>query len=255
MVLVGIYYGFLMAGLAMMLVPGLGWLAFITYFLGMPLGALALWRIQGDRFCSLGLGYYADLPQHILVGTVGAAGVVGILLGTMYLADWVTVSSLHRTVPEFVLGVVAQQAVVATLEELTFRGVIQHRLEKSLGSVRGWVLASILFSLFHLPNIVYREVPPRHIPLTAGTLILMGLVFGSAFSQTAHHLALPIALHFGWNVMSFGIEDSLAITFSGPAWLVGVAEWFPESGLLGTLGLLVLGGWVQRTIGQRDSVC
>lgn len=42
MIALTVYYLALVGGLATMLVAGLGWIAWVTYFVGMPLGAVAL---------------------------------------------------------------------------------------------------------------------------------------------------------------------------------------------------------------------
>lgn len=247
--LVGAYYAVLVAGLGAMLADGLGLLALAVYYVWMPLGAVLVWRLTTGRLRGLGVGVYPGVVRHLLAGGLAAAGMVGALFAVMALADWVTWDRATWQWAGLVIGVAGQQLVVAMLEELAFRGVIQQVLVAQVGWRRGLLGAAVLFGLFHVPNIAYQEVPLAHVPLTVVALSLMGVVFGWAFERGGRTLALPVALHAGWNMACFGLEDVYAFRFTGPAWLTGVTAWFPESGALGLVGLLLLGSvvwWITR---------
>jgi membrane protease YdiL (CAAX protease family) len=241
-----LYFGLLIGGLSTMLLDELGWVAFTIYCAGMPLGALLLWRLCRGSFSIPGILPYRGVVHHFILGTTGSLAAVLLVYGALRAAGWLHVTTLNWTIAGLVIGVAAQQFVVAVIEEFTFRGVIQTLFSHSTGPSRGLLIASSLFGLFHLPNILHQGVRGLYIPLTVAVLTLMGIVFGWAFARTNQHLALPVALHFGWNTACFGLEAVHDFSFSGPGWLTGVAEWFPESSVMGALGLGVLGLLVHR---------
>jgi membrane protease YdiL (CAAX protease family) len=245
MIVLAIYFSVLMAGLATMLI-GLGWLALFVYFAGMPLGAIAVWRLLDRPLSTLGYAPYSHQNRHLVLGTIAGLGTIMALFVVLYGVGWANLPSREPDVWQLAIIITIQQVIVAVIEEVTFRGVIQQILTDVLDHKRGWIGASMLFGLFHVPNIVNQNVPTGHIPLTITTLTLMGLVFGWAFQRTNFHLALPIALHFGWNAASFNLEDTLHLSLSGPSWLTGVSTWFPESGVLGFMALIMLALIIRR---------
>lgn len=248
MIALTVYYLALVGGLATMLVAGLGWIAWGIYFVGMPLGAVALRLGQRTARPAHDLALSGPTLARAGLGALLAATVVFGLFALMLGAGWAQMDSHHTSVRTLLLGVLTPQCLVAAWEELAFRGAIQPVAARWLGAARGLAVASVLFGAFHLPNILYQDVPPELIPLTVFALTLMGLVFGWAY-QRSGGLALPVALHFGWNSACFAIEEVAAYRLTGPAALVGDPAWFPESGLLGATGLVVLAGavwWLTR---------
>jgi membrane protease YdiL (CAAX protease family) len=239
MILLAVYYILLLGGLATMLLDGLGWVSFVVYFGWMPLGAVGLWRLQGRSWRQL---RPAHLPvRQSMLGVAGAAGIVasgGLLL---FAGGWLDAHPIDQAALWSIVSLAAHQLVVAGFEELAFRGVCQRLLTARYGPAWGLAGASALFGTFHIPNIVYHNVPKGHIPVTVGALVLMGIILGWAYQRTAHNLMLPVALHFGWNVASFSLQDVLIESFTGPRWITGVTDWVPESGLFGLVGLASLG--------------
>lgn len=252
MIALTLYYLALIGGLATMLVGGLGWIAWGTYFIGMPLGAVALRRGQRAGRPAHDLALSGPILARAGLGAAAAALIVLGLFALLLGADWAQADSPRVSARTLLVSVLAPQLLVALWEELAFRGAIQRIAAHRYGAARGLAAASILFGAFHLPNILYQDVPPRLIPLTVLTLTLMGLVFGWAY-QRSGGLALPVALHFGWNSACFAIEESAAYRLTGPAALTGTTAWFPESGLLGAAALAVLAGVVWR-LTERESL-
>ena len=252
MIVILAYYCVLTAGLAAMLVDDLGWLAFATYYLWMPLGAIGVWRLSGRRIADLGIRLYPDGARHMVWGAAAAASVAGLIVAVLVAAGWADTPGLTWTARRIMTGLIVQQGIVAVLEELAFRGVMQPALSAAWGERRGLAGTAILFGLFHLPNIAYQNVPHELVPLTAASLSVMGVAFGLACRLTQGRLALPVGLHFGWNVIAFGFADAAAPTFTGPQWIAGSARWFPESGLLGLAGLMVLSMIVYRSLAHHD---
>lgn len=237
-----------MLGLATMLLDGWGSVALITYIVWMPLGALLLWRVSGRSWADLRASIipgYAHWRRAIR-GAAIAAGTVCLIFTFILGAGWLHIPAVTFSLWSMIVGVTIPQALVAMFEEVTFRGIIQRLLTSQYGITYGVTGTSLLFGLFHLPNIIYHDVPTRLLPITLITLVLMGWVFGWALIVADQHLALPIGLHWGWNVACFGLDVLFTPTLSGPSWLVGVWAWFPESGLLGLAGLILVGWAIRR---------
>lgn len=229
-----------------MLLDGWGWIAFAVYSVGMPLGALGLWLVHRRSIRDIKL---ARIPESIPMLVKGFAVALLIPAGIFALivsAGRVDVVRSNLDIALLITSVILPQILVAAAEEFAFRGVTQPLLATQIGTRRALAVTAILFGIFHLPNALYNDIPMPLIPLTIGTLAIMGWVFGAAFLQTGNRLALPIALHWGWNIASFGIEPLFDYEFSGAAWLIGVPGWFPESGLIGGIGLLLLSIFVTR---------
>jgi membrane protease YdiL (CAAX protease family) len=243
-----LYYGLLMLGLATMLLDGWGPVALITYVVWMPIGALLLWRASGRSWADLRASIIPGYPhwRRALGGAVIAAGTVCLIFSSIVVAGWLHITAVKFSLWGMIVGVMMPQVLVATFEEVTFRGIIQRLLAGQYGIIYGLTGASLLFGLFHLPNIIYHDVPTRLLPITLITLIVMGWVFGWAFFVANQHLALPIGLHWGWNVACFGLDALFTPTLSGPSWLVGVWAWFPESGIVGLAGLILVGWAIRR---------
>src|SRR5690606_18115769 len=123
------------------------------------------------------------------------------------------------------------------------------------GMGRGLGIAAGLFGLFHLPNLIYQDVPGSLIPVALASLTVMGVVFGWAFERSGRLLALPVALHFGWNMATYSFEDGLGLHLNVLALIAGDPAWFPESGLATMLGLALVGavGWALTRKGERQA--
>lgn len=245
------YFAILMFGLSTMLIGGLGWLSTLVYFVGMPAGAWIVWRLADAPRPPLGLALDARRLARAATGALLAFATVVILALIMRALGWLALEAPAWTVGGLLFGLLAQQAVVAAIEEFTFRGVLQSVLARRYGAGRALWAAALLFSLFHLPNIFYQDVQPRFILPTLAALLVMGLAFGMAYWRAGRDLWLAGALHFGWNVASFGFVRVYELEFSGPSWLTGESAWFPESGLLGMAALLVLASGVRGLVGER----
>lgn len=85
-------------------------------------------------------------------------------------------------------------------EELLFRGVVLYLLIERLGKSKSILLMAVAFGIYHWfsYNILGQIVPMVAIFLGTG---LMGYALGLAYAKT-HTIWLPIAIHFGWNVIN-----------------------------------------------------
>ncbi len=236
-----VYHGLLLLGLSTMLIDGWGRLAFLTYGVGMPAGALIIWRCAGRRWRALTPGFSRSQVNPMMRAVLLSWIIPTSIFGMMMALGWAKDITSHVTAGKLLLAVIVPQFVVATIEELAFRGVTQTLLVARFGTSRGLIITALLFGLFHLPNALYQGIPAVLLPVTIGTLSLLGWVLGKIFQQTQQRLIWPIVIHWAWNVACFTVEDLLSYYYTGPKGLTGSAHWFPESGLLGTAGVLLLG--------------
>jgi membrane protease YdiL (CAAX protease family) len=246
-----IFYLILFGGLTTMLLDGWGWVAWGVYLFVMPVGALAVRRATLHSWPAVLRPVTRQTLGRAALATVLAAALVLVLFALLSLTGQVEAEKHGVSLRTLLTGVLGPQLLVASWEELTFRGALQPVAIRHLGQKAGLMVASALFGLFHLPNILYHEVPAALIPQTVTALILMGAIFGLATLRDGGYLAVPIALHYGWNSACFGLEEAFSYRFVGPQWLIGTSAWFPESGLLGAATLMVLAGIARWLTGPR----
>jgi membrane protease YdiL (CAAX protease family) len=98
--------------------------------------------------------------------------------------------------------------VIAPLEELLFRGLIQGRLSEVYGSTVGVLTASALFALMHLPG--FGGVLGGRL-LTVLGLFAVSLVFGWLYERTGN-LVIPWAVHGLYNASLFGILYAVVVS-------------------------------------------
>ena len=136
------------------------------------------------------------------------------------------------------------QVVVAVGEELVARGYIQQKLAEDLATPVAVFLAALMFSLLHLPSIVWSSLPLQLGAIMLVNLLLAGLVLGWGFVKT-RTLWLPIALHFAWNLVEYhifgfaGSQGIYTVQNLGLELLTGGVTG-PEAGLVGTAAFAIL---------------
>ncbi len=170
------------------------------------------------------------------IGLLIPAVQLGLIFGIERVMGYVRIVSFAWD--SHVLGLALQRWVaVAFLEELEARGYIFQSLERLGGRYFGPLLAlastSLYFGYAHGDN-------PHASPMAVASLVVVGLELGVAYLVT-RRLWLPIAMHFGWNliqgtVLGFPVSGMLRPSFlvieqGGPdAWTGGAFG--PEAGYL-----------------------
>jgi len=104
----------------------------------------------------------------------------------------------------------------ALFEELLFRGYAFQRAVSGIGRWPAIALFSLLFSVAHLPGNL--ELEPSMLLIAIAGLVL-DCVIQSLLLLRSGSLALPIGLHFAWNLL----QQSLGFGVSG---LAASAAWF-----------------------------
>ena len=106
------------------------------------------------------------------------------------------IEEIAETSPIFLIVLAILSVVlIAPAEELLFRGAIQGRLRKRLGSFPAIALASILFGSLHLFNYAGDILP---IIMTTGLIVVIGGIIGYLYERT-QNLAVPILIHAIYN--------------------------------------------------------
>ena len=148
-------------------------------------------------------------------------------------------------------------------EELVMRGVLLQQVGRGWGVRAGVVVSSLVFGLFHLPNVFVAEVEPAVGLIAVLVLVALGGVFAYATLLT-RGLWLPAALHASWNfaqgpLLGFPISGQpshglVQPLVRGPAWVTGGA-FGPEGGLVGILavGLASAALWGYWRLGARST--
>ncbi len=140
----------------------------------------------------------------------------GFVLGTALAIPLVLLQTLgwfntHFPQPESVdlldtiLRALTLAIVAGVTEELMFRGVLLHALEKNLGTWWAWLLQAIVFGVLHYarPDVMLVDLVP---------LVFIGLLFGAAYILT-RNLWFTIVMHtiYDWIVLSYpGTIEAMA---------------------------------------------
>lgn len=171
----------------------------------LPLSALPLlgfYRSLASVLDSIGLsGARArrGLPVVLLLG-VAVQGVQ--LLNTRQRDD---VLQILREPYGFLMPIAAFALLLCTVaatEEIFFRGLLQTRLANRLRSdAAGWVLASLAFTVYHLPYAYLNPAWPsaghlgQAIQMAAANGLLAGAVIGAVFWRCGRNLFAAMLLH------------------------------------------------------------
>lgn len=194
-------------------------LAAVLCVLGYWLYVRKVERAAMDAFAGGAEGAMRGLGAGLLLGGALFVTVIGILAasGAYHVTGYNAWTVLLKPVTELVL--------VALIEEILFRAVLQRNLERSLGSWAAIAISSLVFGLAHLPN--------ANVTFAAiGVTVVAGVLFAAAYLVT-RRLWLPLGMHFAWNYLSdavFSIPTSghpakgiLQGQTSGAQWLSGGA--------------------------------
>ena len=172
-----------------------------------------LWlRRRGELRSSL-----LPMAGDLTAGAVIAALLYGAAMGANLLltppgsprSAWILRLYLQLGDPEAMGRVVVAGVVfvIAALEEIVWRGLAMRALESPLGSLRAWLLSSVLYAAAHLPTLFLLGDPvagPN--PLIVMAAMGCGLVWGWIVLRWGR-LTPAVFAHafFSWAVVSFPI--------------------------------------------------
>ncbi len=245
---------------------------FVLYLLGVfGVTWIATSFLDRRQIQDLGLHLSRIWWIDFLAGLLLGALLMTLLFAVQWLLGWVTVTGafqLRLSGVPFLAGLVGPILLfiaVAFVEELMFRGYLLHNLAEGLNTSRirarvaivlAWMISSLLFGLLHIFN-------PNSSWASTVNLTLAGVMLGLPTVLTGS-LALPIGLHFTWNlfqgnVYGFPVSGNdftgvtvIAIRQHGPALWTG-GSFGPEAGLLAlcavALGCALIVWWVRWRYG------
>ena len=214
----------------------------------------------------LALKYYDKRPftefqlkyalKELIVGfAIGFMIISGELI-VLYFLGFYEITGINNWVPFLASSMIIMGGVM--LEEIVFRGVILHTIEKWKGTTIALIASSIIFQLPHFMN-------PNEGFLPA----VLGMLFGAATGLLYLHtrrIWLPFAFHLGWNLAQpffgttlsgiGGFDILFTANMEGPELLTGSAFGIEDS-LLSMLCLVIMiiiycrsvvksGLWVRR---------
>ena len=166
------------------------------------------------KVTELAKGYF--LKDSLIGITLAFLSISAVML-TLYLGGYYQIVVVNNDVLRLLFPLAAL-ALLATLEELIFRGVLYRIIESRLGTNLALIISGLFFGLSHITN----EHATIISVLGAG---IGGLIAGVMFSATKR-LWLPISFHVMWNFMQvfYGTQVSGLDEFSGYSFFQGMLQ-------------------------------
>ena len=139
----------------------------------------------------------------------------------------------------FLIFMVTQIAIVATIEECFYRGFIQDQLSKILQSWQLILLSATIFALSHLPTAIFvYEIESKWLIISIINWFGFGLATGYIYHIT-RNIWIVIAWHGIWNVTVFTIGYR-AFVYDIPSQGLEQFIWISQTILLNALILLAI---------------
>jgi len=175
------------------------------------LGLLISWwavRLEGTSLASLGLRLDRRFSRQWAWGLLTGAAMVALCAAAVLAWGGVRLSPAAGPT----LAVQTKMLVVflggAVFEELLFRGYAFQRAVRGIGVWPAILVLGLLFCVAHLPGNL--EVGAALLTVAMANLLANSVLQSLLYLRTGS-LALPIGLHFGWNLM----QESLGFGVSG----------------------------------------
>jgi uncharacterized protein len=160
-----------------------------------------LLRLEGRRLSAIGVDAPARRTRQFAVGfAVAGLAVIVQQLG-LAVAAGVPWQLNPRADAALVLHAIRWNANSVLFEELVFRGYLLFQAIRWLGTRRGVLLGAAAFGVYHWFSygVIGNPVQMAFVFAFTGAF---GLMLALAFATTTS-VALPIGLHFGWNLVSY----------------------------------------------------
>jgi len=191
-------------------------------------------RLEGARLTDIGWRLDGHFLRQSLGGMFAGAALLLATALMVLMADgfhW-TIASTPPT-----LAVEAKAMLVflggAVFEELVMRGYAFQRAVRGVGATWSVVIFGVIFCALHLPGNL--EYSPTLLTVAMLDIFAASVMLSLCYLRTGS-LALPIGLHFGWNLT----QESLGFGVSGiptHGWLTPVFHQQPDWLTGGAFGL------------------
>jgi membrane protease YdiL (CAAX protease family) len=143
-------------------------------------------------FVSLGFARKHAARDSVIGLTVGL-GMMATCAAILYVIGWATWST-DGSFAGSALAIATLAMLLNTVtQEVLVRGYVQQTLQSQFGTLAGVIVSSVFFLALHLGAIGGQLLP-------ALSLFSAGVLLATCYAVTGE-LWLPIALHFGWNVL------------------------------------------------------
>lgn len=207
-------------------------------------GAFCMAIFDVGTLADLGLRLNPGALRNLLTGiAIAAFGAALTVLPFVWTGHAHFEATPHADAPTLVTSLLLLCGAAG--EEIAFRGFPLQFLIRGYGAWPGIAGIGLLFGIVHLSN-------PNATPLAALNTAGFGMLFGAALLRT-RDLALPVGMHFGWNLtlpflgvqlsgITIKVADYRLIWNAGDLWSGG--NYGPEAGLPATAVVLLLGAAV-----------
>jgi uncharacterized protein len=212
----------------------------IAIFIGIVLSIVFRLFIDRKPVISLGFDRLDEHRYEPVAGLLLAIVLMGLGALVLYFTGALRWVDMRFDGPDFFIQLILM-LLVATSEEMVFRGYLLNNLLDSFGKQTALVASAGLFTLAHVFN-------PEITPIGIANIFLGGVLLGINFIYT-RSLWFSIGLHFGWNfiqgyLLGFAVSGYNAPTLlqqelKGHPVLTGGA--FGVEGSIVTTGLLIAG--------------
>jgi membrane protease YdiL (CAAX protease family) len=161
---------------------------------------LLLWLVEKQNLSALGFFPTKSRIENIIVGFLASS----LLCATYHLSTTIFAGNVwnlnHPYNARLFLEASWWTLRSVLFEELIFRGALLYIAIQKLGLNKACILSAVSFGVYHWfsYNVFGNPLPMLIIFVITG---IAGLTFAFAFGYT-RSIYLPIALHFGWNLVS-----------------------------------------------------
>ncbi|MEY2479345.1 MAG: protease family protein [Verrucomicrobiota bacterium] len=148
--------------------------------------------VDRRSFISLGFGN-RNLLRDSLIGLAVGLGMMTACAVLLLIFGWATWSA-SGTFAQSALAMATLAMLINTVtQEVMVRGYAQQTIQSRFGAMNGVIFSALFFLTLHVGAIQNQILP-------AISLFAAGILLGAAYA-VSRNLWLPIALHFGWNVL------------------------------------------------------
>lgn len=174
--------------------------------------------------------------KRLAPGLLSGAALIVTIFSLEIITGWVRVEGFDFNSNLLILFLIFQ-LLVATGEEISFRGYILKNLMSETGVVTGIILSSLMFSAIHLPSFIYYRLDILNGALAFIVVALLGAIVSIIYLN--YGLGSAISFHFAWNFLQYNVfnlseshEGIMVISYTGQSLLTG-GGYGPEAGIVG----------------------
>ena len=167
--------------------------------------------------------------------SLGAAAMSTIFI-LEFASGFIVINGLSGIASDILILSLGFQVLVAVGEELAFRSYILNNLAAEMRPLWAVTYSSILFSVIHIPSMIYYDLGMINSGIMVVTLLLFSILTSLLFLRFG--LLSAIGIHFAWNSLQYNIF-SLNPRFVGlldvdhiSSSIISGGSFGPEAGLL-----------------------